>query len=225
MDIGTSQTPLLVPEFILCDLSPGIDEILAIAKANPSAEGFRVALPDDDHKAWTVLIHWLVRVCLSNEAEVDQLLLVRCWALGEKYELKSFRDEVMLAMLLFCDDEMIEVETVRRAFELTKPGSKLRCLMAEELLYRVGQGRGEDHELDDAGIDRFEKTGGAKVAGLTTALLKARKECSNAGEGYMNRFARKRGSRHGRWKDFLVGDGQFVHGRAIEREEEHKANA
>lgn len=181
-----------------------------------------LALREDDHQAWIILLHWAFARRLPEDAEDCPLLLVHSWALVEKYNVVDFQDEAMFALLSWCNNESADVETIEKAFESTAPGSKLRHLMAEELLYRVESGEGDDHELSNEGIDNFLKTSKLDHVTFATDILKARKRCA-LDEYYFQRFKKKKGNRSGKWKTFMVGDALMVHGRAAECEAESVA--
>ncbi|KAK4544937.1 hypothetical protein LTR36_003842 [Oleoguttula mirabilis] len=70
-------------------------------------------------------------------ATEDDELAVRCWVLGDCYDIARFQDEAMLAVMKSFQEISAcwpAFETIANAFKDTPPGSKLRRLMVEQLV-------------------------------------------------------------------------------------------
>ena len=66
-----------------------------------------------------------------------QELLVRCWVLGDKYDVTGFQDDAMPGLLHVLDEDETTCDVIREAFESSAPGSVLRRLFAEEAIVLV----------------------------------------------------------------------------------------
>lgn len=161
--------------------------------------------PYDDTGAWKVLFFWIVMKRLPPKDPVNNVLLARSWVVGEKYDIVDFQDEVMVALLFSCDNETAEMEEIKVAFLTARTGSKLRELMAEELLDKVDDS-GENP--DDLHLGDFEN----RAPGLATAILKAYQRYAEGDDDFWKRFKKREGGMLGRWRDFMVGDGLKVQG-------------
>lgn len=177
-----------------------------------------LSLPEDDYQAWKVLLYWVAKRCLPKEATDSELLLVHSWALGEKYDIADFQDEVMLALLIRCAGKSMGIDAIRNAFVETETDSQLSYLMAEELLYRLGQADGKVGAMTEDEIDGIVEAFVESLAGFAATVLKVRRRCANYGEGWYRRFVRRKGDQYGRWKSFMVGDALMVRGRAVDHE-------
>ena len=70
---------------------------------------------------------------LKQEEGVAQLTLVRCWTLGDKYDIGAFQDLTMIEMLHLLelsDGAFVTLEAAHEAFENTPSESELRILVA-----------------------------------------------------------------------------------------------
>ncbi|KAK5688473.1 hypothetical protein LTS10_000451 [Elasticomyces elasticus] len=84
----------------------------------------------------------------ETRTDTDHKLCIRCWALGDKYDVPDFQDLIMLELLRSIELEPIQLDEIKEGIECTGPGSKLRDLMAEELAREVSAGDIETSELD-----------------------------------------------------------------------------
>ncbi|KAK3622566.1 hypothetical protein LTR56_022121 [Elasticomyces elasticus] len=137
-----------------------------------------ITFPEDNLQAWKVLLHWMITHELPKAAELllqnfefedeeheedekdekdekdetstdtDHKLCIRCWALGDMYDIPDFQDLIMLELLRSLELEPIQLDEIKEGIECTGPGSKLRDLMAEELAREVSAGDIETSELD-----------------------------------------------------------------------------
>ncbi|KAK5702632.1 hypothetical protein LTR97_003578 [Elasticomyces elasticus] len=104
--------------------------------------------PEDDVDAWKMMLFWLVKgdvPSLQEYAEVfeewmaydRQLPLVRCWVLGEKFQLPGFQNGIM-AMLQETlsggrNGNYLNLQALQKAFRETNAGSELRLFAAEDI--------------------------------------------------------------------------------------------
>ncbi|KAF2165004.1 hypothetical protein M409DRAFT_24905 [Zasmidium cellare ATCC 36951] len=103
----------------------------------------------DSVVAWHTYLHWLVEQRLREDMMTDDKvpdlqLIVKCYTLGERYDLMAFEDEVMLVLLEAADDyddgrDWLDADTMLLAFEASPEWSMLRELLVEEaVLGRLG---------------------------------------------------------------------------------------
>ena len=130
----------------------------------------------------------------------DQKLLVECWLIGHEFRIAEFQDNVMLYLIHHFETELAEFGVIKTAFRKTGPASKLRHLMAEELLELRDDGSVLNKDVDE--VDG--------IAGFASALMDAydRQKCNN-GDFYPR--LRINGNKRERWKDFMVGEGLKQH--------------
>jgi len=60
------------------------------------------------------------------DGEPSEVVLVTCWALGDKYSIPAFQDEAMLQLLRLCEPDVLSKATAAKALEMSAPGSKMR---------------------------------------------------------------------------------------------------
>ncbi|KAK5688477.1 hypothetical protein LTS10_000455 [Elasticomyces elasticus] len=146
--------------------------------------------PEDEVRAWGVLLYWIVKHKLplvsevtssggtvwesAETSEIDQELSVRCWVLGDKYGIPAFQDLIMLELLkeLDIDTRRAPITAVKLAFDSTPPGSALRELMAEEAAMVI-----KDSGAPYDALDQFDG-----IVGFTR-LLVASMECRDENDG------------------------------------------
>ena len=135
-----------------------------------------MTLSEDDADAWKILLHWKLKGTIPPRDFVDdhgQVLLVRCWCLGDKYDITEFQDLAMLELIKVLNGVETTLDIVKIAFDNSAPGSKLRKLMAEETVYLLKLSGKWHHE-------RIDKLDG--VVGFTSALLCAMDTCKASDE-------------------------------------------
>lgn len=109
--------------------------------------------PADDRGAWDVLLYWKYNEKLEHthaaHPDAKMKVLIQCWVLADKYNIKQFQDEAMWELIKMVEHRGPAMDTIKLAFDTTAPGSKLRNLMAEELLYYMEtEGKFDHIELD-----------------------------------------------------------------------------
>lgn len=95
------------------------------------------------------------------------LLPIRCWILGDKYNIKEFQDAIMLHMLIELQPKKLEsddsvklsVEMVRTAFEGTMEGCPLRDLVAARKVVEYGMLATKDEEHKWEELKALDGTG------------------------------------------------------------------
>ena len=137
----------------------------------PLNKDFAITLPQDIYQAWKVLLHWIATRRLPEHVADDELLLIRCWALGERHGIEEFQDEAMLALLLWCEDFHLDMDTIERGLSSTRPGSKLRRLVAEELIFNIDAVAEPAAGLETKGEGRTHLSCGSRsISFLVTSL-------------------------------------------------------
>ncbi|KAK5702599.1 hypothetical protein LTR97_003544 [Elasticomyces elasticus] len=138
-EITTESRPYRVQQVVLEKLS---EYFVVALKRETFSEGpsGRLHFPDDDVDVWQVLLQWAIQRDVPHWEGIDEeiriSLLIRCWVTGDKYALHDFQNEIMLeALMCFCGP--VEDEDVYLGVKLTAPGSAFRCLMAEEMVFKV----------------------------------------------------------------------------------------
>ena len=124
---------------------------------------------------------------------------VRCWILGDKYDIKEFQDIVILELIELVRDSSVPLLTIKLAFENTPPKNALRTFMAEEAVWRIMRRRDYAHE--DLGVMDG-------VIGWSTELMQAldRHKEDKSSISYKGRTIKRIG-----WARYLVGDGPRKH--------------
>ena len=156
--------------------------------------------PHDSQDAWELLLYWVfkgampVRTAYSHD---DIAAFVGCWCLGDKYLMPELQDQVMLDLLLVLEgDKFASVDIVKQAFENTAAGSKLRDVMAEEVLRTM-------HLWDNDGGVEFDDYDG--IAGFTAAIVAA-KDRDPKGDYFYDRFRDNSLSYTSKWRYYMVGE-------------------
>ncbi|KAK4895433.1 hypothetical protein LTR27_006497 [Elasticomyces elasticus] len=139
-----------------------------------------LTIPDDDVFSWKMLLHWLVnRELPSDELYAEDfaylnpddshLPLIRCWILGERFDLTIFQNLIMemikAALSGDCDGLFLSHASLQEAFQHTEPGSGVRLLAAEDIAYQL-------EYSDDVKPGTLDKDFGG-VTGFIGELLEA----------------------------------------------------
>lgn len=221
IQIGVDHPPIYISKAVLGNVSSGLDSLVKTATpAVGEKHDDDLSVPEDDPQAWKALFYWIVKKELPAKVNDSQPLLVHSWALGEKYEVIDFQNDAMLQLLRYSNTDPIKNEAIESAFALTQPGSKLRKLMAEELIRKVEDPGERLEALDIPYADGVEVASGAGPFGMVTELLNAQRRYAQCGDAFFERFAEREDHRFERWKDFMEGNGMAVRGRATKAERE-----
>ncbi|KAK4960096.1 hypothetical protein LTR10_002987 [Elasticomyces elasticus] len=151
----------------------------ALRNQHPGTGGEQDVLtfPEDDFRAWKVLLHWMVKSELPEDDDMpkftvspmltdgDYTALVLCWILGDKYGIPGFQDLIMIELILQLEIQGTPMGIIRYCFVHTAPRSVLRELMAEELVLYLGVGVLEDEDGDL--LDEFDG-----IPGFSTTLAR-----------------------------------------------------
>lgn len=141
----------------------------------------------------------------------DLLLAVRCWILGDKYDIKLFQDDVMLMMISYGAETSSDPtpEMVREVFYNTPPGSKLRDFITEESVYLFEPGVRSDR-LGDAVLRK--NIGELDETGFLPLYTEKKREYNAQGgdPDWCDRF------RDGCWKRYLRGPAERYQGWALD---------
>lgn len=132
MDHGTVRAA------VLCGISGKLNDfVLAAAAAldnevtgDPGEELF-FKLPTEGYNSdsWEALVSYAYKGEMDVGEKPNTEDLIDMWLLGQRFEYPAFQDRVMLDLL---DDDFVTQDDIWRGFHQSPPGSKLRCLMAEE---------------------------------------------------------------------------------------------
>ncbi|KAK1823579.1 hypothetical protein LTR12_001990 [Friedmanniomyces endolithicus] len=199
--------PFRVQQVLLEQLSEYFSNALS---ADTFVEGKKARLnfPEDDVDAWKVLLRWAfthtVPHWTKKMAGKIEMVFVDCWVLGDKYQIRSFQNEVMMEMLYYYTCNSGSFEVLRHGVEQTSSGSKLRRLMAEEVVAGVDVGK-QGFDLDQFDGMRF-----LKDYVQAKQRLSGHEWCSR-GYAAATRFggncdATINAGPGGTWKEYMVGD-------------------
>ena len=141
-----TASTFLIQESILVSKSTYFARVLSNDRFQETQTGiFR--FPDDDVDAWKIMACYILKGELPDSvglqwlfngpswAEEDlgeDMLWVRCWALGDYFGIPAFQDEVMFKLISYIGLWQSDFDVIREAFMRTPEGSPLRRLMAEE---------------------------------------------------------------------------------------------
>ncbi|KAI7163042.1 hypothetical protein KC349_g1597 [Hortaea werneckii] len=93
----------------------------------------QIDFPKDDYDAWAVLMFWMMSAFHIAKTKLKPDLLIKCWVLGDKYEIPEFQDQIMLELLFMVQYYDYDTEDIiRLGSELSPAGSVLKRLIAEE---------------------------------------------------------------------------------------------
>ncbi|KXT03313.1 hypothetical protein AC578_3992, partial [Pseudocercospora eumusae] len=147
--IGTDGSPpIFIQQKTLESVAPWFANAL---KRDTFIEGQTGTLhfPADDQEAWKVLVYWImnrevaIKVEGTTEAKANTLVLcAKCWALGDKYDIAVFQNEIMKIFLRHfhrncaCD---LPREALNQILTICPPDSKLAELLAAEIVRDLGE--------------------------------------------------------------------------------------
>ena len=162
--------------------------------------------PVDGPEAWKFILHWMSKGALPSLDHLcsphdKQTLLVRIWALGEKYSMPKVQDLTMLEILSSLRHHDTSIEIVKEACETTPPLTKLRMVMAEEALHL------SKHDQKGFGPEQFQIFDG--VTGWSVELMRAVARCENK-DPEPNSGASRLAKRSD-WAECLTGVGPEKH--------------
>lgn len=152
--------------------------------------------PDDDSTVWGVLVYWIIKREMPKTLSDVPTCCVRCWVLGDRYDIKDFQDQAMLALIRYCEDKRLDVGVMKEAVSNSAQGTKLRQLVAQEAVRYQNKDK-------NASLDDFKDFDGV---GFTTDYLYAQYAYDN---GTIRYKRLEEGDRNVKpaWKEFMVGDG------------------
>ena len=201
--------PLLVQQSILQSLSDYFTKALRPEAFSEGRAG-QLQFPEDGIDTWELLLSWAVKRSMPSWPFADSLsdvcretLLTRSWVLGDKYQILQFQDEVMVELLSFYAESSGHQAEIKHAVSITAPGSKLRRLMAEELVHLIYDYDGMKMEK----LDDFDGLGFFAEFNATRDRLQNSQQSSDS----LYRFGRTADAFDvhgpaGSWRKYLVGD-------------------
>ena len=201
--IGASETPYHVSEATLKAASDYFTTAIKHIELGVRSSPDTLRFPEDDRDAWEVFLHWLLKGTIPPIAGVDGWELnVKCWILGDRYNIPDFQDDAIFDMLSESESGFLpRLSAIQLAFAGTPQGSKLREYMAEEAWRMVTRGLISDQELDKALNGTLYLT---EI--LTAKRLFDEKNKQNI---FHNRFGRSDyvlAMRNAPWSAFILGD-------------------
>ncbi|KAK4544936.1 hypothetical protein LTR36_003841 [Oleoguttula mirabilis] len=201
--ITPNSKPYLVPQTILEAAS---EYFVNALRSDSFREGrdSRLHFPYDNVRAWEVLLFWMYKDTVPSTACTGGTL-VSCWVLGDKYAIPNFQDSAMLLLLDFCRLSLLDPQALSEGIASSVPGSKMRRLIAEELVVIHFKEGDMDHVEVEAVIDG---------TGLLGEFLAAHERLNKDKGVFSDRLtklspsaAKKPASdRRAIWRDYLVGE-------------------
>ncbi|KAK5732669.1 hypothetical protein LTR17_010350 [Elasticomyces elasticus] len=222
--------PFHVPQIILESTSHYFKKALIHDGTLGMAAPDTLTFPTDSEEAWKVLLHWIFKHDLPEDEQhrIDdcegwELLMVECWAMGNRYKIPKFQDLVMLELL----DGLLmytsfETDTIKQAFATTPAGCALRMMMAELVAAQL------QDEIFDLGPENLNDFDG--YPGCLAEIAHAVKEWSGTSQRIVAEDAReccvmsiaemvvasqqlhfKDQQGVPRWKRFMMAGGPDVH--------------
>ena len=115
------------------------------------AEGLSksVALPEEDPNLFENYVEWLY-VGFNENAEWDEDTLVDQWTLGDRLGCPLMQDDVMCKLIKYYEDNIIDLDTLEKIYEVSAAGSKIRQYVIDQCLH--------DIRLDFSGLAVVQST-------------------------------------------------------------------
>lgn len=134
--IAQEPAPYITTASTLCSIS---DYFIRSLKHQSSLGGETdvMRFPEDDQTAWETLLYWKLRSKMpeiqgNNDDRIIQV--IRCWILGDKYDVKEFQYLSMLKLSKILQEAHVKLDAVKLAFDNTTDGSPLRKFLARQTL-------------------------------------------------------------------------------------------
>lgn len=103
--VADIDEPLFISRNLLARSSSVFEELLQQTNTTPQDHACVLRFPEDNLDAWKLLMFWMTQKRVPEVYELlepddcDPSYLVRCWCLGDKYQLPLFQDAVMHQLL------------------------------------------------------------------------------------------------------------------------------
>lgn len=108
--------------------------------------------PEDELQAWKVLLYWMVHGKIPKVTiAFRDVLAIRCWQLGDKYNISGFQDDAMLSLLytLKGSKSKFASDVIKEGITRSSEGSTLRQLCLQEAVNNSFDGTTKQlYELD-----------------------------------------------------------------------------
>ena len=197
---GDHPTPYLIQEAVLTTMS----EFFVRAFKNEGSHGDEkekgvIRLPEDNHTAWMTLLYWKLNGKFKISERVDeheQMQLVHCWTLGNKYDIKAFQDLATLELLNLLEDRNASLAVIQFAFKNTAEGSALRKLMARQVVINI---HGEREAVTGRYLEIFNG-----VSATITELVEVY-DLKEERNDDINELRVALDGESDEWRDFMVG--------------------
>lgn len=130
--------PVRLQQCLLESVSEYFVKALRNEHLGSTGEAGILRFPEDRVDTWNVFLYWLLKREMPKDVlKVNDLLAVRCWVLGDKYDIPVFQNLAMVALIRKYDNESPSLEVIKEAVSNTRQGSVLRRIMAEECVVRL----------------------------------------------------------------------------------------
>ncbi|KAI7131425.1 hypothetical protein KC343_g15973 [Hortaea werneckii] len=176
--IGTNENdePFLISQRTLGSASKYFRKALRQDSFQEGRTG-QIDFPEDDYDAWAVLAFWMMNAFNIARKELKPDLLIKCWVLGDKYEIPEFQDQIMLELLFMVQYSYIG-DIIRLGSELSPAGSVLKRLIGDEAAVALKNNNVDFESLEAA----FNGNG------MLRDFLLARDNCEADFDFYIRRF-------------------------------------
>jgi len=169
----------------------------------------RLHFPTDDVDTWEILLYWAIKRTMPHASNFDQddviSLLIRCWVLGDKYQVQTFQNEVILELLRITDGIcVIRRADLKLGVELTSPGSTLRRMISEEFVAHLYHTEGDP---DFSNLNDLDGNGFIEDL-LEAAQARDKRLGAFSGNGWFGCFSDGDldTGPGGIWREYMVGD-------------------
>lgn len=121
-----------------------------------------IPFPDDDPAAFEALVYWLYignigaiqthSLCDGERFRISQLL-IRLWVLADKLAVAALTNEAMRKLVCVVRQQYLAVEHVLEIYKTTVPGSMLRKLATEDVVWSYLDGQTQNDKSEGSGIE------------------------------------------------------------------------
>ncbi|KAI7134046.1 hypothetical protein KC343_g15997 [Hortaea werneckii] len=177
--IGTNENdePFLISQRRLGSASKYFRKALRQDSFQEGRTG-QIDFPEDDYNAWAVLAFWMMNTFNIARKEFKPDLLIKCWVLGDKYEISEFQDQITLELLFYFERHYATEDIIKLCSELSPTGSVLKRLIAEEAAVAL-----RNEKMDFEGLEAAFNGNG-----MLRYFVFARDNCEADNDFYSRRF-------------------------------------
>jgi hypothetical protein len=140
---------------------------------------------------------------MSQTSRYGPAVCMRCWVVGDKYDIAKFQDLVMLELLKYTDlgydNATLEIDVMVEGLSIAPEMSALRELIVEHIALRLGH----VGNLPYRDLDHFDG-----IPGILRHVTYELKQLQAAGHGpYEARLPSSAFPGEQRWRDFMTANG------------------